>query len=345
MGHTYIICARRRDGNAFTNEPGPVRFLKVPGSVKTQYDASHIVTNAKAWALEVQALADGDENPNSIAPKGDVLVFVHGYNNGMVDILQRTRQLNADLRAEGWRGQVIAFDWPSANQTLNYLEDRSDGAQVALSLVNKAIRLLSDGQKAGCETNVHLLAHSAGAYVVMEAFIQAEKYGPLNHSPWRVGQVAFISGDVSLSSLSAKSEWSSSMFKRIMRFTNYYNPFDAALAVSTAKRLGVSPRAGRRGLPQDAPDRAVSVNCGPYFQELPPDKSFGHVSWTHSWYIGNRVFARDLAMTLEGAIDRDFIPTRDKVGGELRLADHLRPKFQSQWDIKSTAKLPGRFGS
>ncbi|KQS72555.1 hypothetical protein ASG39_01980 [Rhizobium sp. Leaf371] len=342
MTDTYVICARKRNGDVFTSEPGPVRFLKVPSTVKTFYDSSHVVANPKIWAGEVQALADGDENPNSIAPTGDVLVFIHGYNNSMEDILRRTRQLSKDLRAEGWRGQVVAFDWPSANQTLNYLEDRWDGSQVAISLVSKAIRLLSEGQKADCRTNVHLLAHSAGAYVAMEAFLQAEKDGPLRNTPWRIGQVAFISGDVSMNSLSVKSDWSGPMFARIMRLTNYYNPFDAALAVSTAKRLGVSPRAGRRGLPADAPDKAVAVNCGPYFKGLQPDASFAHVSWTHSWYIGNRVFARDLAMTLEGAIDRDFIPTRERIGGELCLADHPRPVFQSQWDIKSTAQMTER---
>jgi esterase/lipase superfamily enzyme len=342
MSDTYVICARKRNGDVFTSEPGPVRFLKVPSTVELSYDSSHIVANPKIWAGEVQSLADGDENPNSIAPLGDVLIFIHGYNNSMQDVLRRTRQLSNDLHAEGWHGQVVAFDWPSANQTLNYLEDRWDGSQVAMSLVSKAIRLLSDGQKAGCQTNVHLLAHSTGAYVAMEAFLQAEKDGALRNTPWRIGQVAFIAGDVSRDSLSGRSDWSRPMFARIMRLTNYYNPFDAALAVSTAKRLGVSPRAGRRGLPDDAPEKAVAVNRGPYFEKLKPDTGLGHVSWTHSWYIGNRVFARDLAMTLEGAIDRDFIPTRDRIGGELCLSDHPRPVFQNRWDIKSTAQMDER---
>jgi pimeloyl-ACP methyl ester carboxylesterase len=338
MTETYIMCARRRVGNEFTAEPGPIRYLKVPGA-DVAYDASHIVGSPKEWAAEVQGLADGDENPNSIGPVGDVLVFVHGYNNAMADVLRRTRQLTLDLRAEGWRGQVVAFDWPSANQTLNYLEDRRDGAQVAIDLVTKAIRLLSEGQKKGCLTNVHLLAHSAGAYVTMEAFVQAEKDGPLRNSPWRVGQVAFIAGDVSAASLSSSSDWCRPMFDRIMRLTNYSNPFDAALAVSNAKRLGVAPRAGRVGLPDDAPRKAVDVDCGPYFEKLPPDPAFGGVSWTHSWYIGNRVFARDLAMTLEGAIDRQSLPTRIKQDGKLVLVDRPRPAFQDQWGIKETAKF------
>ncbi len=341
MANTYIMCARRRSGDGFTAEPGPVRYLKVPDTIRDGYDARHIVASPRQWAAEVQGLADGDENPNSIAPKGDVLVFIHGYNNSIADVLRRTRQLARDLKAEGWHGQVVAFDWPSANQTLNYIEDRWDGAKVAADLVTKGIGLISEGQVGPekCETNVHLIAHSAGAYVTMEAFVQAEKKGELRNNTWRIGQVAFISGDVSSGSLSEKSDWCKPMFDRIMRLTNYFNPFDAALAVSNAKRLGAAPRAGRIGLPVDVTRKAVDVDCGPYFRDLPPDPDFGGVSWTHSWYIGNRVFARDLAMTLEGAIDREAIPTRVRVGKNLVLVDQPRPAFQDQWGIKATAKF------
>jgi pimeloyl-ACP methyl ester carboxylesterase len=329
-------------GANFTDEPGPIRYLKVPDGVVT-YNGSHAIRSPSEWATEIRGLADGDQNPNSISPQGDVLFFVHGYNNSIADVLRRTRKLGEDLFAEGWRGQVVAFDWPSANQTLNYLEDRWDGAEVAGDLVTKGISLLRDGQnhKPGerCETNVHLLAHSAGAYVTMEAFVQAEKKGDLRNSPWRIGQAAFISGDVSSASLSEKSDWCRPMFNRIMRLTNYSNPWDAALAVSDAKRLGVAPRAGRIGLPPDAPRKAVEVNCGRFFEKLPPDPAFGHISWTHSWYIGSRIFARDLAMTLEGAIDRNWIPTRVHEGGVLTLVEADRPQFQGQWNIKSTAQF------
>ncbi|HWP24376.1 MAG TPA: hypothetical protein VNM15_09405, partial [Candidatus Binatia bacterium] len=42
------------------------------------------------------------------------------------------------------------------------------------------------------------------------------------------------------------------MFRRIMRLTNYQNPYDYVLAASNAKRLGVAPRAGRVGLAANA---------------------------------------------------------------------------------------------
>ena len=50
---------------------------------------------------------------------------------------------------------------------------------VAAELVNEGVRPLSVSQEGGCKTNVHLLGHSTGAYVIMEAFAQSEKQGEI----------------------------------------------------------------------------------------------------------------------------------------------------------------------
>jgi pimeloyl-ACP methyl ester carboxylesterase len=344
MAFDYLMCARGLGKDGFNNEPGPVRYIKVPRD-KPVYNPSHVITSPSSWVKEVQGLADGDENPLSISPSGDVLIFVHGYNNTIEAVLSRMRRLRHNLRAEGWRGEIISFDWPSANQVLNYYEDRRDGASVASEVVSKGIKLLNRGQKGNggqkekCKTNVHVLAHSAGAYVVMEAFVQAEKNGILYRDDWRVGQVAFISGDVSSHSLSAASDWSNPMFRRIMRFTNYSTPYDAALAVSNAKRLGAAARAGRVGVPDDGQSKVVNVGCGDHFLTLKPPADGDGSYWTHSWYFDDRTFARDLALTLEGAIDRQAIPTRRLEHDKLFLQDKPRPLHQALWGIKKTAQF------
>lgn len=332
----YVITTRAVKQGAFTADPGPVKFLRVPANVNipTPDHAASTKSDINDWFKEVQGLADGDENPKSISPKGDVLIFVHGYNNTLEIIMKRQRQLLADLRAEKWHGVVIGYDWPSDNYTLNYWEDRSDAAAVAVKLVAEGITRLAQNQVKGCETNVHVLGHSTGAYVIMEAFAQAEKIGELFKTPWRVGQVAFIGGDVSSDSLAADDDWSAPMFKRIMRLTNYSNPFDAVLGVSNAKRLGTSQRAGRAGLPSNPNAKAVNVNCGDYFNKIDPKKATYFGTFNHSWHIGDRVFARDLAMTTEGAIDRNALPTRRIERGELVLQDAQRPPHMDQWDIK-----------
>jgi len=337
----YVISARQIKDDAFTAEPGPVTFLKVPARAR-DLSPKHIVKGRDArhdWTNDVTGLADGDQNPLSISPVGDILVFVHGYNNTTKIVLKRHRQLIKDLKAEGWKGLVIAFDWPSGNQTLNYLEDRSDAADVALELVKKCISLIKFGQENEFKTNIHLLGHSTGAYVITEAFLQSDRDGKLFKSPWRLGQVALIGGDISSRSLGAGVAWSAPMFHRIMRLTNYSNPYDSVLAVSNAKRLGTSPRVGRVGLPDDPHPKAVNVDCGNYFSGLDPKKSTHFGTWNHSWHIGDRVFARDLAMTMEGAIDRNAIPTRNQSRfGFLELQNAKRPANMANWGIKDAAK-------
>lgn len=332
----YLICARKIKKKEFIGEPGKIRYLEVQQNARS-YGPSDAIKES-IWFERVQNLADGDPNPISTSPTGDVLFFVHGYNNDIKTVLWRQKQLQKDLKAEGWKGVVVGFDWPSEDSTLNYIEDRADAAAVASKLVSHGIARLARGQQAGCQTNVHLLGHSTGAYVIMEALIQAEKKGSLYKQQWRIGQAAFIGGDVASYSLRADNSWSTPMIKRIMRLTNYSNPYDKVLAVSNAKRLGVSPRVGRVGLPENAHPKAVNVNCGSYFSTLDPDKSTFTGTFNHSWHIGNRVFARDLAMTLEGGIDRLAIPTRKLQFGELVLQDAPRPTYQAKWGKSNPIK-------
>lgn len=332
----YLITARKRQGAGFVAEPGPIQYLKVAEDAATYTPADIIAP--KTWVNEVRGLADGDQNPTSISPAGDVLVFVHGYNNTIAETIARTADLTANLRNQGWRGVVVGFDWPSGNNVLNYLEDRSDAAAVAGQLVSKGLKVLAEGQAAGCVTNVHLIGHSTGAYVILEAFAQAEKDGSLFKSDWRVGQVALIAGDISADSLRATAEWSQPMFRRIMRLTNYSNGSDAVLAVSNAKRLGVSPRAGRIGLPADAPHKAVNVDCTQHFHGLTPPPGAG-IAYCHGWHFKDPRFGLDLALSLEGAIDRNAIPTRDATTRGLVLNETgLRPQAMALWGIKSASQ-------
>jgi len=332
----YLISARKVKKGEFIGEPGKINYLELePDAVS--YGPSDVIKES-VWFDRVRDLADGNPNPTSTSQTGDVLFFIHGYNNDIKTVLWRQKHLQKDLEAEGWKGVVVGFDWPSEDSTLNYLEDRSDAAEVASALVSHGITRLARGQQTGCQTNVHLLGHSTGAYVIMEAFSQAEKNGKLFKQPWRVGQVALIGGDISSSSLSIDSEWAAPMFRRIMRLTNYSNPNDKVLAVSNAKRLGVAPRVGRVGLPDTPHPKSVNVNCGQYFATLDPDTSTFTGTFNHSWHIGNRVFARDLAMVIEGGIDRQAIPTREVIDNQLVLADAPRPQFETKWDMVSPVK-------
>src|SRR5262245_33327945 len=155
----YLITTRAIKDGQFVAQVGSTRYLRVPSriAIPTPEMAAPNARDQALWVKEVRDLADGDPNQNSISIAGDILVFIHGYNNDLDVIMKRQRQLAKDLKAEGWKGVVIGFDWPSDNETLGYWEDRSRAAEVAVELVSNGVLVLAQGQKNGCITNVHLL--------------------------------------------------------------------------------------------------------------------------------------------------------------------------------------------
>ena len=334
---TYVVCTRRVRQGCFGNEPGPATYLKV-GNHQDPTPADKI--SRRAWFDEVRDLADGAAD-NRIDPAGDVLVFVHGYNNDQAIVMARHRQLQADLWAEGFRGLVVSFDWPSASSPVNYLEDRWDASETAITLVTgcimhlaarqKAARQKAARQKTGCDTNVHLLGHSTGAYVIREAFYHARKKGVLHRSSWKVSQVGFVGGDIASATLAVNDTISHPLFERSLRITNYSNRYDKVLKVSNAKRLGLRPRVGRVGTPQRAHPSVVNVDCSTYFRVLDPASQPRFGKFCHSWHIGNKVFSRDFAYVLHGGVDRHGIPTRRWEDGRLLLHRAARLPHEQEW--------------
>ena len=314
MSVDFILSVRASSANAFIAKVGPSRFLEVPENAMPAPDqalASGIwckhVLDAAAWQN-----AQGQ-------PRGDILFIVHGYNNSEQDVMQRHRIMKSGLAALGFKGVVVSFDWPSDDQALAYLADRHRAKESALKLVSDGISALSKRQTPDCATNIHLLCHSTGAYVVREAFDDADDTA-LKQSSWTVSQILFAAGDVSSDSLSDGNPTAASIYNHCIKLTNYSNRHDAVLDISNAKRLGIAPRVGRVGLPHDAPAKAVNVDCTDYWALLTDaahpavagaDEPGGIVgAQSHSWHFGNALFTRDVFSTVIG-IEDGVVPTRD----------------------------------
>lgn len=313
-----VVCARRvrrASGGRparFEAEPGPTRYLLVPPDRLPEPDQQ---VKPERWFSEAMVRATAKSGDGK---SGNIVIFVHGYNNGFDNVMWRHRRLRDDLDTAGFQGTVATFAWPSDTNVLNYLEDRSDARQVALQLVTGVIRRFAHFQRPDCEVNAHLLCHSTGAFLVREAFDDADDRAAIAAHNWTVSQVAFIGADVSSHSMRADASSTSSLFRHAVRITNYMNPFDSILKLSNAKRIGVRPRVGRVGLPPDAPDKCVDVDCGTHFQTLDEDTATHTGTFNHSWHIGDPVFAQDLCETLHGDVDRRRIKTR-KTGPDGRL--------------------------
>ena len=313
-GFDYVITARKptADNTGYTDNPGESDFIKIPDTAPSYTPADEIPRTD--WINEVLAQSAPHRDATGVV-RGDVLVFVHGYNNTIGGILQRHRLLKGDLPQYGFDGTVVSFDWPCNDVALSYLPDRINAKRTALQLVTDCITPLAALQSTGqCATNVHVLAHSTGAYVIREAFDDADDRHVIAVTNWTISQIALISGDVSSASMSSNNAGSESIYLHCIRLTNYSNPYDEVLQLSNAKRVGLAPRVGRIGLPGNAPATAVNVFCGTYYQTLGPQNPGGlaGVTFSHSWQFGDPVFTQDLAATLGGEVDRGVIATRTR---------------------------------
>lgn len=308
----YVLSVRAVRNGAFVADVGPSKFLVVPPG---QSPAPSQAITPAAWYKAVRAAAVWQNE--SGAARGDLLFVVHGYNMSVAEVIQRHRRLKEDLMALGFKGVVVSFDWPSDDKALAYLPDRHRAKESAFRLVSDGIAYLSAEQTPSCSTNIHVLGHSTGAYVIREAFDDADDKELPNMS-WTVSQVIFAAGDVSAASMATGNGGSASLYRHCVRLTNYANRHDQALDLSNVKRLGIAPRAGRVGLPGNVPSQAVNVDCTAYYEKLTEevsdiagaDQPNGFVGMkSHSWYFGNRTFTRDLFGVVIGE-DRTVIPTR-----------------------------------
>ncbi len=312
----YVLSTRAVRGGAFALDVGPSKFLAVPDGEMPQPVAAQLMSRT-AWCSAVRKAAEWTNADKQL--RGDVLFIVHGFNLSIDDIMVRHRRIRDDLKDLGFKGVVASFDWPSDNSALAYLPDRHRAKKSALQLVSDGITYLSKVQTTECVTNVHLLGHSTGAYVIREACSDADDTN-LENGAWTASQILFAAGDVSSDSMSASDSAAQSVYRHCIRLTNYSNRHDQVLDISNAKRIGLGPRVGRVELPADAPAKAVNVDCTTYYEQLDSDGAVAFADEPdgfvgvkgHSWFFGNKIFALDLFNTLIGT-DRAVVPTRKQL--------------------------------
>ena len=126
----YMLVARSKSADGFSNELGAVYFLGVPSdddTLKFRHKMS-----PRAWRDAVlERASSGTRNTQTT---GDIVFYVHGYNNSQETVLERQRKLQRGLERNGFDGVVVSFDWPSADNVLNYLEDRHDAKKVSIDV-------------------------------------------------------------------------------------------------------------------------------------------------------------------------------------------------------------------
>ncbi len=161
----YWISLRKISGGAFVDdiELGPARYLRIPdGEVPLP---QHQIPLTQ-WVKEIIGTFAPDPQDPAKGPTGDILFFVHGYNDTIADVDQRHELIQAALTPNTFPCRVISFDWPCGTTALGYLQDRDHARITSVRLVSAGIRLFVRSQTQKCAIRVHALGHSTGAFVI-----------------------------------------------------------------------------------------------------------------------------------------------------------------------------------
>jgi esterase/lipase superfamily enzyme len=159
--------------------------------------------------------------------RGNLLVFLHGYNVIFEEAARRAAQLSYDMK---FQGAVVLYSWPSLGTTLGYLADEERAALSAASFV-EFLRILEGGPW----EQIHIVAHSMGNRVVVLGL--ADNSPP----PLPVGQIVFVAADIYVEMFEQKFP----KMNGIGRLkTSYASRTDRALQISSllhrAPRIGIT---------------------------------------------------------------------------------------------------------
>jgi esterase/lipase superfamily enzyme len=120
----------------------------------------------------------------------DILVFVHGFNTSYDEARLRLAQVVTD---SNFTGVPLVFTWPSRSAMLQYVSDKES----ATASRDNLERLLRDLAAVPGVGRVHVLAHSMGTWLAMEALRQNAIAGHADLDG-HIGEVMLASPDIDL---------------------------------------------------------------------------------------------------------------------------------------------------
>jgi len=148
------------------------------------------------WRIKkVEAISLGESFSADISRRRDVLIYVHGFNQNFETAVLDAARLSDGLK---FSGETVLFSWPSKNSMMNYIYDRESAlwSRDALEdMLDQLVREPSVG-------NIHIVAHSMGTMVTVEALRQLyDRRGASMAN--RFGAVVLASPDIDMDSFTS----------------------------------------------------------------------------------------------------------------------------------------------
>jgi esterase/lipase superfamily enzyme len=167
-----------------------------------------------------------------LPPEGasrDLLIYIHGYNTTF-----ETAVLDAARLSDGvkFRGETMVFSWPSKAKLLDYGYDRES----AMFSRDALERVLDDVMASQSIGHVHIVAHSIGTMLTMEALRQVCAQNA-ELAAGKIGSVVFASPDIDMDVFKSSIERVGPI---VAKMTVVTATDDRALAVSRLLAGGIS---------------------------------------------------------------------------------------------------------
>jgi len=258
-----------------------VHLYKQKEDPRTHFTVGEIRTLADAeFRATAREILSGSEQF-----KGQCFLYVHGYRNSFEDALFRAAQMTVDM---GFDGATLVYSWPSKGRLDGYLADR-DSVDVSQPHFRRYLEEVN--ATSGCE-RVHIVAHSLGARLVVDAFFPAAGGGgDAARTLDRLGQIVLASPDIDAGLLKSRAAAIGTATRSV---TLYANGHDDALKWSRRFASGYT-RAG------DLAGGEPVVVAGIDTIDLTP---MSKATWVflganHNTYAEGRHVLQDIAMLMQ----------------------------------------------
>ena len=242
---TLLVATTRKPANGARAKPwfGPERAAKVTIArakltPPDQGRFSRASVGLSDWRLDaIETVPQVGDLLRHATNTRDVLLYVHGFN-----LTFEAAALDAARLSDGIRfgGETMVFSWPSKAQLLDYGYDRESAMWSRDALEQVLAGLIASPASA----RIHLVAHSIGTMLTMEALRQIYARQP-GTAVERIGAVVFAAPDIDMDVFTSSVERIGPLAPRITVVTAAN---DRALAVSGwfaggVKRVGVAEQA------------------------------------------------------------------------------------------------------
>ena len=312
----FVVSTRKEDrGGAPTDETGAHFALNIvsvppdhqPGKVELPSFGG--ADSQKHFVLATHRSVDPDEFQNQIATyisgrvgaSRDVLLYVHGFNTSEDEARFRLAQIVTDGR---FGGLPVLFTWPSQANIFSYVSAK-DNATASRDALERLVLRLAQTPGVG---RVHVLAHSMGTWLAMEALRENAIAGHADLDG-HLGDVMLAAPDIDL----AVFRQQMARLGERAHVSIFVSSGDRALALSS-RIAGERPRVGALD-PSNPRDRADLTRLGVRVYDLSSfsDGFIGHGAYADAPAVIRTIGAQlaapaagdgDKAAVLDAGVER-----------------------------------------